>query len=343
MFYDRKIKYMDVYESGEKVQNAGFVKVEAKGEKVNLQLQISKLRRVDTFECPVVLIGNGQEVVLGTLVLERGRGMTEFGELPIGDLVAGIGYEELLEVQVRLSADRVLRGIVKERVQELAQESEKESLQKTEREPEQKQVQESEAVAGEKQELVSIKMFVEDKPAVERENMQAAETGLLQEKIAVAETERIQEKIILPEEESEPIQNNMPTVRPSPRAEIPTSNGAMKNDKWQQLMSIYPHIRPFEDNREYLMLKPQDFVILSKECFTLSGNSFLLHGYYNYDHLILTKEKRQDGEHFFIGVPGNFYHKEKQVAILFGFESFEGKTEPAGNGDFGYYMISVEI
>ena len=28
---------------------------------------------------------------------------------------------------------------------------------------------------------------------------------------------------------------------------------------------------------------------------------------------------------------------------MFGFESIECKTEPAGDGDFGYYMISVEI
>ena len=40
---------------------------------------------------------------------------------------------------------------------------------------------------------------------------------------------------------------------------------------------------------------------------------------------------------------GNFYEKEKRVALLFGFESFEGKREPAGNGDFGYYMVRVEI
>ena len=46
---------------------------------------------------------------------------------------------------------------------------------------------------------------------------------------------------------------------------------------------------------------------------------------------------------YYIGVPGNFYEREKQVAGMFGFESFEGKVEPAQNGDFGYYMIPVEI
>ena len=49
----------------------------------------------------------------------------------------------------------------------------------------------------------------------------------------------------------------------------------------------------------------------------------------------MTREMRKAGEHFYIGVPGNFYEKEKQVAVLFGFESFEGKTEPARNGTLG--------
>ena len=57
----------------------------------------------------------------------------------------------------------------------------------------------------------------------------------------------------------------------------------------------------------------------------------------------MCRETKKDGEQFYIGVPGNFYEKEKQVAVLFGFESFEGQREPAGNGDFGYYMVRVEI
>ena len=81
----------------------------------------------------------------------------------------------------------------------------------------------------------------------------------------------------------------------------------------------------------------------NEELRELYYNSFLLHGYYNYKHLILTKEMVRGQEQYYIGAPGNFYTKEKQVAILFGFESFEGKVEPAQNGDFGYYMIPVEI
>ena len=46
---------------------------------------------------------------------------------------------------------------------------------------------------------------------------------------------------------------------------------------------------------------------------------------------------------YYIGVPGNFYEREKQVAIMFGFESFECAEEPAQAGDFGYYMMRAQI
>ena len=33
-------------------------------------------------------------------------------------------------------------------------------------------------------------------------------------------------------------------------------------DKWEQLSNIYQHINPFKDEREYLSIGPNDFVIL---------------------------------------------------------------------------------
>lgn len=117
----------------------------------------------------------------------------------------------------------------------------------------------------------------------------------------------------------------------------------MKDTKWEQLNSLYPHIHPFRDTREFLSVGPEDFVILRERCYQMTHNSFLLHGYYNYRHLLLMRQEKKDQIRYYIGVPGNFYEREKQVARMFGFESFEGMREPAWEGDFGYYMISVEL
>ena len=117
----------------------------------------------------------------------------------------------------------------------------------------------------------------------------------------------------------------------------------MKDTKWEQLSSIYPHIHPFRDTREFLSVGPEDFVVLRERCYQMTHNSFLLHGYYNYRHLLLMRQEISEEVKYYIGVPGNFYDREKQVARMFGFESFEGTREPAWEGDFGYYLISVEL
>ncbi len=117
----------------------------------------------------------------------------------------------------------------------------------------------------------------------------------------------------------------------------------MKDTKWEQLSSIYPHIHPFRDTREFLSVGPEDFVVLRERCYQMTHNSFLLHGYYNYRHLLLMRQEKSNQILYYIGVPGNFYEREKQVARMFGFESFEGTREPAWEGDFGYYMIPVEL
>ena len=119
--------------------------------------------------------------------------------------------------------------------------------------------------------------------------------------------------------------------------------GQISPNKWEQLNRIYPKIQPFGDVREYLSIAPCDFVILSEHYQEMVQNSFLLHGYYNYGHLILTKIKEGIDDNYYLGVPGVYYEREKQAALLFGFEGFEGDGDAVQDGSFGYYMKRVEI
>lgn len=61
-----------------------------------------------------------------------------------------------------------------------------------------------------------------------------------------------------------------------------------------------------------------------------------------YEHAFMAYWKILD-EELDRGVPGNYFEREKQVAIMFGFESFECEAEPAKTGDFGYYMMRTEL
>lgn len=64
-------------------------------------------------------------------------------------------------------------------------------------------------------------------------------------------------------------------------------------------------------------------------------NSFLLHGYYNYGHIMIDETEEEPR----LGVPGNYYEREQMVAAMFGFPDFEParEGEKPGNGTFGYY------
>lgn len=117
----------------------------------------------------------------------------------------------------------------------------------------------------------------------------------------------------------------------------------MGEDKWSHLCNIYPRITPFPDGREYLQIGPEDFVLLSSKCYTLINNSFMLHGYYHYGQLVLCRVEKRGKTMYYLGTPGIYLEREKQVAIMYGFESFECATEPATEGDFGYYMLQVEL
>lgn len=313
MFYDRKIKYMYVYEKGEKMQNAGFARLEVMEDKAKIHIQVSGLKPLKTGGYRIESRGRMGEKVLGEICLEHGKGEWDGVYLPEEQVAQDLAGDLVEEIRILLSPEYVLRCAIAQKREEVVLDKQEELLMETESFADLKM---SEA------ELLK-EAFLQERRMLE-ENVR--------EEITVHEEAKVE-----PEKLAESEKRSVGESVKREEVWLPAA------DKWQELWTLYPHITPFEDNREYLLVHPRDFVILQKQHYVLSSNSFLLHGYYNYEHLILCREKKGDGEKYYIGVPGNFYDKEKQVAVLFGFESFEGKREPAGTGDFGYYMVGVEI
>lgn len=65
-------------------------------------------------------------------------------------------------------------------------------------------------------------------------------------------------------------------------------------------------------------IKRSDLTLLPRRFWSLANNSFLLHGYHNYSHLLLLEE---DGR-LWLGVPGIYDPREARAADLFGFPRF---------------------
>lgn len=76
---------------------------------------------------------------------------------------------------------------------------------------------------------------------------------------------------------------------------------------WKKMSDQYTKVLAFDyDNGcEILSIKPQDIGLLPREIWTYGNNSFLLHGYYNYRHLILAKLlDPQQPPRYLLGVRG---------------------------------------
>lgn len=105
------------------------------------------------------------------------------------------------------------------------------------------------------------------------------------------------------------------------------------------------HIRK-ESDISYEKIERQDIAKLPQREWRLANNSFLLHGYHNYQHILFIQEAGRS----FIGVPGVYSAREADAAKNFGFPVFH-RIEPGQmeweeeeydqEADFGYWCKEV--
>ena len=90
-------------------------------------------------------------------------------------------------------------------------------------------------------------------------------------------------------------------------------------------------------------IHPRDIGRLDIGNWKLGTNSFLTHGYYTYQYLMLGRMRFPDGrKHAVLGVPGLYTSREKYLANMFGFEQFiPVKKTAAGTGQFGYWIVEI--
>jgi hypothetical protein len=439
MSYDRKIKYLDYLENGDKIRNAGFVKIEKADEICSMQFCVTGLLPTDTIQREVWITDGTKETELGNLQLEHGKGALTLKGLSADSLGRErISYDDLYEIYIPISKNREVRckwgdrkrmsgssegemmskndvskstlvtgrlgASVREQRTEFPQQEDinrgttkqESRTPKTARSeggrPSPSRQNDREVAVSDRNPMVSDRNLTgsgrkptasDRKPTASDQKPIASDrnpTGSGQKSAITDRTPMVSDR--------KSTVSGQETVRSDQQRHIKTlsgGNGApapmetvrggnrdfmwpqnatiakkeqqhdhiqgeenvmqvrIQEDKWKQLSALYPHMAPFQDDRDFLTIGPNEFVILNRNYHKLVNNSFKLHGYYNYNHLIILRKAKRGTELFYIGVPGNFYEKEKQVALMYGFESFECKKEPAQEGDFGYYMIPVDL
>ena len=358
IFYQKKIIYLDYLEQENKIKNGGVIKWEARGQESRVQIHIRGLYPTDSLKGELQLLSWGNLYTAGYIYLRYGTG--EYAEIWHNEDLAGTGisYENCDGIVIKLSGTRLLRGIWRNRTP-------REKIELVKDEKKTKTAETEEVIRKQEDPEENVNTGKQEDP---EENVNTGKQEDPEENVNTGKQEDPEENVNTgdredPEESSnagEPVEpgkcvNAVETEEPAERRNGKESQELRKAektidepvvllpDKWEQLNRIYSKIRPFGDVREYLSIAPRDFIILSEHYQELVQNSFLLHGYYNYGHLILTKIREGIEENYYLGVPGVYYEREKQAALLFGFEGFEGDGEAVTDGSFGYYMKRVEI
>ena len=114
----------------------------------------------------------------------------------------------------------------------------------------------------------------------------------------------------------------------------------------KKIYQSFPRMYPFEDNEIAwcVRLEPQDIGMFPMEAWILGNNSFLMHGYYSYRHLIFARMNDKNGFSYILGVPGIYHNREKFMARMFGFENFKCvKRKTQRTGEFGYWYIPITL
>lgn len=347
--YQKEIIYLSYKEKGEKVKNAGFVRVLRFEKEIKLDMQITGLSGTVSQKASIMLKeDNEQEKKIGEIEILKGRGTWN----------QNVSLKKPFTIWIMLSEEQQIIG------RTAGGAAESKSVPVSNRQIENKNIDGGLEAAENKADVVRRNTLEKillkkskdagwgdgiTRDARAAENA-AADTAVrrtaeihVNTPINATANAAVDMTAGIASEEVKKPQETAARVMLNEFEKPKTEQQIILSDKWKQLMQLYPMIHPYEDEREYLSIQPKDFVVMTGDHQHLANNSFLLHGYYNYRHVILGKEKIKEEEVFYLGVPGVYYEREKMVALMFGFEAFECNGGKAEAGKFGYYLRKVTI
>ena len=314
----RFVTYIYGYEERQKKNNVGFAKIEVRGEECQIEIH---LREIYTGEdgCSVYLFrengGSIEGVPIGEMKLVRGRG--DFAVRIKASRVGGspYGIVNMEGIFLRGSVGSIFMSRWVEGTPLIVDEAHFEEWRPAEQKVE---AAETPAVHG-----------AEDVPQQQR----TAAMPRQQETEAVP---RQQEAIDVPQQTT----GDVPQEQRVTATEIPARNffpGYHWQDIWAQLERTHAVATPFSDKSiRAVQIELKELRDIPRRYWYLGNNSFLLHGYFNYQYLILGQIADEDTR-WFLGVPGVYQRQERVMAAIFGFPEFlpaaqEHETKAEKNG-----------
>ena len=312
----RFIRYLYEYEGNQKKRNVGFVKVEQDGKETTISVHGKGLcgKSNENISCYLIKLDSEMGNIL----------FVPAGEIQIGMISCGGCFcytEELIRAGYGKTEQSVGQTCEKkDDICGLGLGDPKEAFYVA---------LWNEEMYGDL-DIAKAKVFQEfdsDKTAGESKS-----TKSIDEKEAEVETQFGDDEETENLEEEQPEKKDQETVEESSE-----KKDLKKNDRDIDLQNF---------RRQIMKIQRGEISILPRCEWKLANNNFLLHGYYNYRHLVLIDE----GNQLKLGVPGIYHEREARAAATFGFPEFIAEAdvnvtlepqERNENQQFGYWCRQV--
>ena len=312
----RFIRYLYEYEGNQKKRNVGFVKVEQDGKETTISVHGKGLcgKSNENISCYLIKLDSETGNIL----------FVPAGEIQIGMISCGGCFcytEELIRAGYGKTEQSVGQTCEKkDDICGLGLGDPKEAFYVA---------LWNEEMYGDL-DIARAKVFQEfdsDKTAGESKSIKS-----IDEKEAEVETQFGDDEETENLEEEQPEKKDQETVEESSE-----KKDLKKNDRDIDLQNF---------RRQIMKIQRGEISILPRCEWKLANNNFLLHGYYNYRHLVLIDE----GNQLKLGVPGIYHEREARAAATFGFPEFIAEAdvnvtlepqERNENQQFGYWCRQV--
>lgn len=341
--YSRFVSYMYLYENAMKTMNAGFVKVESRNGQCRISLSLKNVY-TGLERCQVYMfIRFGQDlrgVYIGDVQIKNHGSEWNFKTDTMN--IAGSGY------RLDQMSGMIIRGEGEKFYGTRWDHGDLDIRRFVTQWDDEARTEPADIEMVEPAANIEAADIEAAKPDAEIETVEAAEAEA--EAAGTGETSETAGVMVEPEMTAaikavvaaEAEKNVVEMVKPAAEAERNRVETDERRRNFGKILDQCPGMYPFEDDsvETCVRLEPQDIGRMPIDCWAYGSNSFLLHGYYSYRHLILArlKQGQENGGIYILGVPGTQHSREAFMANMFGFRQFKPIREGSGGAsDFGYW------
>ena len=380
MDYQRLVSYIYSYPEGVKGRNVGFAKalVHQGQFKLNISLRGVKTDSPEMFGIYMMVTDSGYRLIkLGECLVKVGQ--MEYSGVFNPDNIneTGYGFKDICGLAVAredarydcmmsmwkdedVTPDMLVFSGMDAKKQVEAGIVIKERMRQSDEEEKRQETAESSVV---RQEMAGYNAAMKERgqsesggqqPVQSESAMLAGKSEMVQTKqIVVEEQQIVQTKQAEVAAESVTMPENIKAAGAAAKIPAETQHlqqkahraNATQPDPCEKLFVRADYIDAFDDDYFYdcIEVSPEKLKCLNQNEIDIAGNSFLLHGYYNFRHILFGRVRDNlDNTKYFIGVPGMYCNRERYMASMFGFNNFKkSHRSDYANPYFGYWYQEI--